>query len=255
MGGWPNTAHTVRHPTLNRLWYNSSIQYNNSWHDWTSPCLYLSSFGKPVLTMPSYSCAWLTGEEPSVVFCCCSLSSCSVFWDAFQLSVIVKSGYLSYCNLIVSLNQFRFTLALFSSDRSLQHVICAFRMVAHFLWKLYRVLCMKVQNIINLWNTQTSLSCINTHVTVKITEIIFPPTLIFDVDINWRPGPIPAGFYVLCYWHITTSNISNKGTGKKIQVKKESNENIMCDIITVNLTAFSLQAFFFFKWWIFTQIF
>lgn len=44
------------------------------------------------------SCSWLTGEAPSVVFCCC-------FTDVHLHSMIVTSGYLNYSCLPINSNQ------------------------------------------------------------------------------------------------------------------------------------------------------
>ncbi len=67
--------------------------------------LLLSNFGDPVWIVPSVSCSYLTGAAPGVVFCCWSPSA-SVF-DVLCVqrcilhTLVVTSGYLSYCCLFI----------------------------------------------------------------------------------------------------------------------------------------------------------
>lgn len=65
-------------------------------------------------TVASDSCPWLTWVDPDMVFCCCSLKvpACCTFWDAFVLTMAVKSGFLSYCNLHVSLSDLLWSLIM-----------------------------------------------------------------------------------------------------------------------------------------------
>ena len=93
----------------------------------------------------------------------CQGSMCWSFWDAFLLNTLVESGYLSFCNISVSSNQF---------DHS----------PLSSLIKTPETLEWKSQENSSFRNTQTTLSHTNVHVKVKFTEIT--GFLVFDVNIN-----------------------------------------------------------------------
>ncbi len=64
---------------------------------------------RPVPIVASVSSYYLTGAAPSVVFCCCSpsASGSDVLWfrDGILHTLVVTSGYLSYCCLSIISNQ------------------------------------------------------------------------------------------------------------------------------------------------------
>ncbi len=69
--------------------------------------LLLSNFDEPVRIV---ICVFLlTGVAPGVVFCCCSHllqgSICCAFRDGILHTLVVTSGYLSYCCLFIISNQ------------------------------------------------------------------------------------------------------------------------------------------------------
>lgn len=50
-------------------------------------------------------CSWLTGLEPNAIFCSrLNIKVWCPFWNTFQLSMVIKSGYVSYCSLPVTSN-------------------------------------------------------------------------------------------------------------------------------------------------------
>ncbi len=65
----------------------------------------LSNFGEPVRIVASISCSKLTGAEPGVVFCCCSPSASGSDVLCVQPTLVVTSGYLSYCCRSIISNQ------------------------------------------------------------------------------------------------------------------------------------------------------
>ncbi len=71
--------------------------------------LLLSSFVESVWIVSSVCCSYLTGAAPGVVFCCWSPSAsgfmCCVFRDGILQTLVVTSGYLSYCRLSIISNQ------------------------------------------------------------------------------------------------------------------------------------------------------
>ncbi len=92
---WPNhlnAAEIKTHPTRQR--------FSN---------LLLSSFGDPVWIVSSVCCSYLTGAAPGVVFCCWSPSASG--FDVLYVqrcilhTLVVTSGYLSYCCLSIISNQ------------------------------------------------------------------------------------------------------------------------------------------------------
>ncbi len=70
--------------------------------------LLLSNFGEPVRIIASISCSQLTGAAPGVVFCCWSPSGSGFEVLCVQRCIlhtlVVTSGYLSYCCLSIIYN-------------------------------------------------------------------------------------------------------------------------------------------------------
>lgn len=64
-------------------------------------------FRELVQLRATVSCSRLTGVAPSAVFCCSCRTHwmCFVFGDALPHTLVVRSGYLSYRYLLVSLKQ------------------------------------------------------------------------------------------------------------------------------------------------------
>ena len=83
----------------------------------------------------SVFCCQLTRVAPGVVFCYCSPSAsrfdCCAFRDALLLTLVVMSGYLSYCCLSISSNQ----SGPFSSDLGYQQGIFAHSMSDTHVWR------------------------------------------------------------------------------------------------------------------------
>ncbi len=71
--------------------------------------LLLSSFGESVWIVSSVCCSYLTGAAPGVVFCCWSPSASGFDVLCVQRCIlqtlVVTSGYLSYCYLSIISNQ------------------------------------------------------------------------------------------------------------------------------------------------------
>ncbi len=71
--------------------------------------LLLSNFGEPVRIVDSVSCSLLTGALPGVLFCCWSPSASGFDVLCVQRCIlhtlVVTSGYLSYCCLSIISNQ------------------------------------------------------------------------------------------------------------------------------------------------------
>ncbi len=71
--------------------------------------LLLSSFGESVWIVSSVSCSYQTGAAPGVVFCCWSPSDSGFDVLCVQRCIlqtlVVTSGYLSYCYLSIISNQ------------------------------------------------------------------------------------------------------------------------------------------------------
>lgn len=92
----------------------------------------LAGLGEPVPTVTSGFCSWLKGVEHDELCCCCSPSGLErcVFWDAFLLAMVIKSGYLSY--YILQFEQ----VWPFSLDLSLfhQHGIFISKTVTHWIY-------------------------------------------------------------------------------------------------------------------------
>lgn len=137
---------------------------------WSFSSLQSSSFIKPVLTVASGSCPWLTGVGLMWSFAVVTYlpqdSMCCLFWDAFQLSVLVKS-YAYIWVLVVFLSAWTIhSVYPFTSSLSHQQDVSAHRAATHRMF--LAPFCVNSRDfpawksqINSFWNTQTSPSDTN----------------------------------------------------------------------------------------------